>query len=90
MRFDPTTPYNDLPLLPPAADIETKAVLRRDTEWLLGKKRVQDSVLVAHVVLQTGASFGHLAHRGIRIVATAKGNLGGASTWAEKAARRTN
>ena len=26
--FDPRKPYNDLPLLPPAADIETRAVLR--------------------------------------------------------------
>lgn len=26
--FDPATPYNTLPLLPPAADLETKAVLR--------------------------------------------------------------
>ena len=29
MNFDPTQPYNDLPLLPPAQDIETKEVLRR-------------------------------------------------------------
>ena len=28
MPFDPAKPYNDLPLLPPAADIETKPVLR--------------------------------------------------------------
>lgn len=27
--FDPATPYNDLPLLPPAADTETKAILKR-------------------------------------------------------------
>jgi Fic family protein len=27
--FDPHEPYNDLPLLPPAKDVETKAVLRR-------------------------------------------------------------
>jgi Fic family protein len=29
MSFDPHTPYNDLSLLPPNADLETKAVLRK-------------------------------------------------------------
>ena len=29
MSFDPTKPYNDLPLLPPKADLETKALLRK-------------------------------------------------------------
>jgi hypothetical protein len=29
MPFDPDKPYNDLPLLPPKAEIETKAVLRK-------------------------------------------------------------
>jgi len=29
-RFDPAKPYNDLPPLPPAADIETKAVLKKN------------------------------------------------------------
>jgi len=29
MRFDPDKPFNDLPLLPPAADLETKAVLKK-------------------------------------------------------------
>ena len=29
MPFDPDKPYNDLPLLPPKAELETKAVLRR-------------------------------------------------------------
>ncbi len=29
MSFDPTKPYNDLPLLPPRAELETKAVLRK-------------------------------------------------------------
>ena len=28
MTFDPTKPYNDLPLLPPAVDIESKALLK--------------------------------------------------------------
>ena len=28
-KFDPKIPYNDLPLLPPSADIETKSVLRK-------------------------------------------------------------
>jgi Fic family protein len=30
--FDPTIPYNDLPLLPPAQDIETKAILKKCIE----------------------------------------------------------
>ncbi|HWX20067.1 MAG TPA: Fic family protein [Candidatus Binatia bacterium] len=29
MKFDPKQPYNDLPLLPPRIDLETKAVLKR-------------------------------------------------------------
>jgi Fic family protein len=29
-RFDPEKPYNDLPSLPPAADIETKAILKKN------------------------------------------------------------
>jgi hypothetical protein len=29
MLFDPDTPYNDLPLLPRKAEIETKAILRK-------------------------------------------------------------
>jgi hypothetical protein len=29
MAFDPRTPYNDLPGLPPSADIETRRVLRK-------------------------------------------------------------
>ena len=29
MPFDPEEPYNDLPLLPPAGELETKAVLKR-------------------------------------------------------------
>lgn len=29
MAFDPVLPYDDLPPLPPAADVETKAVLRQ-------------------------------------------------------------
>jgi hypothetical protein len=29
MAFDPTKPCNDLPLLPPKAELETKAVLRK-------------------------------------------------------------
>jgi hypothetical protein len=28
-NFDHKVPYNDLPLLPPKADIETKAILRK-------------------------------------------------------------
>lgn len=29
MAFDPKVPYNDLPPLPPRAEIETKAILRK-------------------------------------------------------------
>lgn len=29
MSFDPDKPYNDLPLLPPKAELETMAVLRK-------------------------------------------------------------
>jgi hypothetical protein len=29
MPFDPDKPYNDLPLLPPKAELETKAVLKK-------------------------------------------------------------
>lgn len=29
MSFDPKQPYNDLPLLPPSGDLETKPVLKR-------------------------------------------------------------
>ncbi|MEX8505267.1 hypothetical protein [Leptothrix ochracea] len=29
MPFDRQQPYNDLPLLPPAAELETKAVLKQ-------------------------------------------------------------
>ncbi|HNT29001.1 MAG TPA: Fic/DOC family N-terminal domain-containing protein [bacterium] len=29
MTFDPTKPFNDLPLLPPAVDIETRPILKQ-------------------------------------------------------------
>ena len=29
MPFDPTRPYNDLPLVPPPVELETKAVLKK-------------------------------------------------------------
>ncbi len=32
MSFDPTVPYNSLPPLPPLADVETKAILKRCVE----------------------------------------------------------
>lgn len=32
MSFDPNNPYNDLPLLPPEFDIESKAILKKVTE----------------------------------------------------------
>ena len=29
MSFDPGKPYNELPLLPPPVDLETKAILKK-------------------------------------------------------------
>lgn len=29
MPFDPDKPYNDLPLLPPKAELESRAILRK-------------------------------------------------------------
>jgi Fic family protein len=39
MKFDPAKPFNDLPLLPPSADLESSAVLRQAarTHGILGK-----------------------------------------------------
>jgi len=64
MRFDPKKPYNDLPLLPPKADIETKSVLRkaitagRALAELkgLGATIPNQSVLVNSLILQEARS----------------------------------
>lgn len=39
MRFDPLVPYNDLPLLPPTQELETKAILKEviDVSWSLAE-----------------------------------------------------
>ena len=39
MKFDPLKPFNDLPLLPPAVELESPAVLRQaaKTHGILGK-----------------------------------------------------
>jgi len=29
MKFDPNKPYNDLPLLPPKAEVESKQILKK-------------------------------------------------------------
>jgi hypothetical protein len=38
MSFDPDKPCNDLPLLPPKAELETKAVLRKA---IVAKRRLR-------------------------------------------------
>lgn len=60
MSFDPQKPYNDLPLLPPKKDIETRAILKKTiiagralAELKgLGKTIPDQSMLVNSVVLQ--------------------------------------
>jgi Fic family protein len=60
MKFDPLKPYNDLPLLPPKADIETKAILKkvisagRALAELkgLGETIPNQSILINSLVLQ--------------------------------------
>ncbi len=64
-RFDPAKPYNDLPLLPPLADTETKPILKRCvtvraalTELRLAGQLIPDqSVLINSIpLLETRAS----------------------------------
>jgi len=60
MSFDPQKPYNDLPLLPPKQDIETRNILRKTITAGralaelkgLGKTIPDQSMLVNLVVLQ--------------------------------------
>ena len=60
MRFDPQKPYNDLPLLPPKQDIETRSILRKTitTGRALGELKglgeiiPNQSMLINSVILQ--------------------------------------
>ena len=60
MRFDPALPFNDLPLLPPRADIETKPVLKKAISANralaelkgIGEILPNQALLVTSVVLQ--------------------------------------
>lgn len=60
MAFDPSKPYNDLPLLPPKADLESKAVLRKSIAAGrtlaelkgVGETIPNQSILVDSLVLQ--------------------------------------
>jgi Fic family protein len=51
--FDPSRPYNDLPLLPPAADVETKAILKRciSARTALAELRLAGQLIPAPEVL---------------------------------------
>ena len=60
MSFDPNVPYNDLPLLPPSTEIESKEILRKVANAGralaelkgLGKTIPNQSLLVNSIVLQ--------------------------------------
>ena len=60
MKFDPKKPYNDLPLLPPRGDIETKEVLKKAIKATralaelkgLGETIPNQSILVNSLTLQ--------------------------------------
>jgi Fic family protein len=60
MRFDPAKPYNDLPLLPPTSDIETKSILKQlnlSSRALAGLKEYSDivpnkNILVSSIVIK--------------------------------------
>jgi len=60
MSFDPQKPYNDLPLLPPKQDIETRNILRKTIAAGralaelkgLGETIPNQSMLVNSIVLQ--------------------------------------
>jgi Fic/DOC family N-terminal len=72
MPFDPDTPYNDLPLLPPKAELETKAVLRKAiaaNKALAELKGAGDlipnqGVLINAIVLQEAKLSSEIAGRG--------------------------
>ncbi len=60
MSFDPTRPYDELPLLPPKVDLESKAVLRKTISAGralaelkgLGKTIPEQAILINSVILQ--------------------------------------
>jgi Fic family protein len=60
MSFDPEKPYNDLPLLPPKAELETKAILRKTISAGralaelkgLGETIPNQAILVNSIILQ--------------------------------------
>ncbi|MBW2084254.1 MAG: Fic family protein, partial [Deltaproteobacteria bacterium] len=60
MTFDPQKPYNDLPFLPPKADVETKPVLKKALRAGralaelkgLGETIPNQSILINSIVLQ--------------------------------------
>ena len=60
MSFDPEKPYNDLPLLPPKAEVETRAVLKKAISAGralaelkgLGETIPNQSILVNSIILQ--------------------------------------
>jgi Fic family protein len=60
MSFDPTRPYNELPLLPPKVDLESKEVLRKTISAGralaelkgLGKTIPEQAILINSVILQ--------------------------------------
>jgi len=60
MSFDPTRPYNELPLLPPKVDLESKAVLRKTISAGralaelkgLGQTIPEQAILINSVILQ--------------------------------------
>lgn len=64
MTFDPLKPYNDLPPLPPKADIETKAILKKAISAGralaelkgLGETIPNQSILVNSLILQEARS----------------------------------
>lgn len=51
--FDPTKPYNDLPLLPPSSELETTAVLRKVTTARVALERLRSAHIPDQAVLST-------------------------------------
>src|SRR5262249_3592184 len=45
--FDPTRPYNELPPLPPQADVETRAILKT---WGLARTALAELRLAGHLI----------------------------------------
>ena len=68
MSFDPEKPYNDLPLLPPKEEIETKATLRKAISAGralaelkgLGETIPNQAILVNSIILQEEKSLAEL------------------------------